>query len=70
MQSYAMPSSPPVAASAHRFLLILAAAVMGSSDRGTEPPVASTDALGQQDFYLSPVVDTVFRVGACRRFLW
>ena len=70
MQSYAMPSSPPVATSAHRVLLILAAAVLGSSDRGTKPPVASMEAPGQQDFYLSPVVDPVFRVGACRRFLW
>ena len=48
----------------HWFLLILTAAVLGSSGSGTEPPVASAGALGQQDFFLSPVVDTVFRVGA------
>ena len=64
MQSYAIPPSPPVAASAHRFLLILTLAAVGSFGRGTGPSVAQTGALDQPDFFLSPVVDTLFRVGA------
>ena len=63
MQSYAIPTSPPVATSAQRCLLILTLAAVGSFARGTGTSVAQTGALDQPDFFLSPVVDTVFRVG-------
>lgn len=57
-----MPSSSPVATSVNRFPIILALAAMASCDR-THRTAARAGALDQADFFLSPSVDTLFRVG-------
>ncbi len=64
MQSYSMKFPPPVAAAARRFLLIFILLAAGSFGRGTDAALAQTGALDQPDVILSPVLDTVFRVGA------
>ena len=49
---------------APRLLLIFTIASTGSFGRGTDAAFAQTGALDQPDVILSPVLDTVFRVGA------
>ena len=63
MESYVNPTPPPVAASTPRLLLTFTLAAVGTLAPGAGTSLAQSGAPGQPDVILSPVLDTIFRVG-------